>query len=214
RPPDAMEAPPYRSTFGVKTQVFTGADGLEVSRVSLPAHLELTDHSHRWSQICLVRQGTYCERVQSRTAALQPGSALFRPAQVMPSNRVGPEPIDAVLIEFQSGTLPALRQIAPPDEPIYTSPGTFADLAIDLQAELDCPDPFTPTVIATLVPLCAIRLLRLREERGHHPAWLHRALAIVRGQFTEKITSTGLAQQLGISQGQLARGFRRYKQRS
>src|SRR5262249_42178611 len=108
----------------------------------------------------------------------------------------------------------ALRQIASPDEPIYASPGTFADLAIDLQAELDCPDRFTPTVMATLIPLCAIRLLRLQEERGHYPAWMHVAVAIGRAQFTEKITSTGLAQQLGISQGQLARGFRRYKQRS
>ena len=71
-------------------------------------------------------------------------------------------------------------------------------------------------MIAALIPICVIRLLRFvgREGRGNQPAWFRQALEIARAQFSENITSAGLARQIGTTQAQLARAFRRFQHQS
>jgi AraC-like DNA-binding protein/quercetin dioxygenase-like cupin family protein len=207
--------PADASTFGRVTQTVV-VPGIEVSRVTLPARLRLSAHAHRRSQICLVLHGSYQEEIDQRKVALQPGGLVFRPAQVMHSNRVGSQTIRAILIDLEPHALPALQELPLPQEPTYIPPGAFDDVALELQAELERPDRFSPCVVAALIELSAIRLIRLVRDRNeaNYPDWYARALAIVREHFAERISLPGLARKVGATAGQVARTFRRFEHRS
>lgn len=185
-----------------------------VSEVSIPpAAAPLARHRHERAQLHLVLEGEYAEDARDGRHALGPGSILFRPAGELHANEFGDDAVHGVLIEFD-GTpagsgLPGLSA----ERPLYLSaPGSGA-LRFDFDREVGRKDAESETALTGLA-LCAVaevsRLARGAAERRRPPAWVAKAVALVKRRSADDLRLARLAAAVGVSPVQLAAAFRRH----
>jgi len=187
--------------------------GLSLSEVVYARDLRLPRHSHEPACFCLILRGSCTESYQGKTLDCQPLQLKFRPAGESHSNHYGSTRVRSFLVEVEAAWLGRAREYVDHLE----SPGIFRGeplvwLAMKLRSEARQPDRFTPLSVEGLMleMLAEISRKTLQAKQGARPRWLSRAREILHEQFSERVTLTHLAADVGVHPSYLAVAFRRH----
>jgi AraC family transcriptional regulator len=98
------------------------------------------------------------------------------------------------------------------DGPADFQGGSVVWLAHRLYEEFQLPDPFSYLAVQglTLEIIAAASRCLASIDRRTPPPWLARAMEILRSSFTDRLSLSRLAQEVGIHEVYLARAFRRH----
>ena len=185
-------------------------DGLTISTVTLDAGLVCASHAHDRDQLCVVLEGCYEERTGTEVVALCPGSALWRRAGKVHSNRFGLQDVEVILADIEPDRSRKLRLNSTGCD-AYFLPGTFDEIYRELLAEARRSDPSSRLAIEALVCLLAARVgRRCKLPAAPMPDWLSTAGEIIRSEYAGKLTLSQVATACGVHRVTLAVGFRRY----
>jgi AraC family transcriptional regulator len=197
------------NTFG-RSHIVLCRDGLTVSTVTLHAGLVCASHAHDRNQLCVVLEGCYEERSDAEVVGLCPGSALWRRAGKVHSNRVGMQDVEVILADIEPDRSRKLRlNVAGCDA--FFLPGTFDEIYREFLTEARRSDPFSRLAIEALVCLLAARVgRRCKLPAAPMPEWLSTAAELIRSEYTGKLTLSQVAAASGVHRVTLAVGFRRY----
>jgi len=202
------------NTFG-SSQVLLCREGLTVSTVVLAPGSRFAPHSHQLDQLCVVLHGHYeescgaCSRVP-----LHPGSVVWRRAGELHSNTVGPEEVQAILVDIEArrSSQLALGSMAPA---AYFVPGTFDEIHCELVNEAHRSDAVSHLAIEALICVLAAGVRRLgRQPKGATPEWLFKAVALIRSEYSRSIRLSEIAAAARVHRVSLAVAFRHYLGRS
>lgn len=206
-----QQKPSHRNHHG---QIINSRDlpGLSLSEVTYAQNLRLARHSHEQACFCLVLRGSYTESYRGRTLECEPLHLKFRPAGESHSNHYGGTPVRSFLVEVGAAWLERAREYAAPlESPALFRGESLVWLALKLRGEARQPDRFTPLSVEGLMleMLAETSRKTLRLKEGARPRWLSRAREILHEQFSERVTLTRLAAEVGVHPAYLATAFRR-----
>ena len=189
---------------------------LSIGETFIPASAQpLRPHRHPFAQIHLVLEGRYVESSRGRNFNLGPGSALFRPAQELHSNRFVGAAVRGLLVDLEPSITAWLLPGVDVSMPCYFPDNTFDDLrtAFACEAKQDGSERYT--VLHALALTLAARISRLSRDRASaRPLWIEEALAIIRNRYFEELHLAALASEIGVSASTVAMGFRRFLRQS
>lgn len=183
-------------------------DGLRIAEVSMPAGLDLGDHSHPTGQVVFVLEGRYREEWDRRRVRLAPGSVIYRPPGRSHANRFGTGGALTLVVSYGGDRLASLARRA---EPIRM-PALLDDLCAVVTLEMRRDGESTP-VLEGLAMVLAARVDRFAATPGR-PAWLDEALAFIGEHHAEPIGLASVSARVGVHRATLAACFRRFLGRS
>jgi len=181
--------------------------GFAVSDLRFPAGLTLEPHDHQRPTIAVVVSGGFDGWWSGREAPCGPGTVLVEAAGERHSNRFSARFGTRVLVVQPEGEGPIPERPGPRQRP------DALPLAWRMGEELRSPDAVTPIALEGLA--LELSALAARDSRlSSGAAWHLKAAALIQEQYTQPITLSWLAAELGVSSGHLAREFRRRHGRS
>ncbi len=171
----------------------------------------LGPHVHPDAQIHLVLNGRYVESSRGRTFDLGTGSALFRPAREIHTNRFLGTPVRGLLVDIDSRMLDQLLPGLDPSVPCYFPANTFDDLCADFEYETRQDPSERHMALHALALRLAVRLSRhARSLATAKPAWVEHAKALIWERYPEDLRLASLSCAVGVAPSALAAAFRRY----
>lgn len=200
------------SIYG-KTLCTTGAFGFQVREAAYLSGLRTPWHRHGYPYFAYTLRGT--SRQTYRTGNLQccPGTLVFHtPEEVHRDAFVAPD-VRVLQIEIVSPrveNLQPLLELLPPSKDL-THPLANCT-ASRLCRELRQMDELSPLAIEGLVLELIAGLVRyaIRRPGRQVSAWLSRAEELIRRRFSEHLTLSAIAKEIGVHPVHLAREFRRH----
>jgi AraC family transcriptional regulator len=189
---------------------------MSVAETFIPASAQpLRPHRHELAQLHLVLQGSYVENSRGNNFTLGPGSALFRPANELHSNQFRRATVRGLLIDIdQSATAELLPRIDA-SQPRYFPAHTFDDLCGSFRLEGTQELSERNTVLHALALALTARISQLSRLCDNEiPAWLSKAVAIVRNRYAEDLRLTALSREIGVPSAFLAKAFRQHLRQS
>jgi len=208
------QEPSHRNHHG---EIITshGLHGLSLSEVAYAQNLRLPRHSHEQACFCLILRGSCTESYRGKTLECQPLHLKFRPAGESHSNHYAGTRVRCFLVEVEAAWLERARgYMADLRSPALFRGESLVRLAMGLRNEARQPDRFTPLSVEGLMleMLAETSRKALQVKEGARPRWLSRAREILHEQFSERVTLTGLAAEVGVHPAYLAVAFRRSHQ--
>ncbi|HLJ50924.1 MAG TPA: AraC family transcriptional regulator [Bryobacteraceae bacterium] len=175
----------------------------------------LGPHRHPYAQLHLVLKGTYVESSRGKDFDLGPGSALFRPAQELHTNRFVGTAVRGLLIDIEPSILSPLLPGLDLATPCYFPARTFDDLCSDFECESRQDASERYTALHALALTLAVRLSRHgRSLATAKPAWVEEAKVIICSRYSEDLRLGALSNEIGVAPSTLAAAFRTYMQQS
>ena len=164
-------------------------------------------HEHELAYVTLVLDGHYAEGGRHGWTELSPFSAIFNPAGVAHSSRVGDQGMKLFTIECRPRLLDEL-DLRLPDHPVV-DPGSSADaLARDVRVRgVQVGHRRCPHLESHLAEMLGT-LAGPAPEQTAAPRWLGRVKDRLRAHFREPIRVRDLAVEAGVHPVHLARVFR------
>lgn len=186
------------------------AAGLTLTETAYAPRQRLPKHSHDRACFVVVLAGGFSEVYEGRGRACRPSSVIFRPRQETHSDRFDERGARCLNVELSEQWV---RRVAADTRALDDSAdfrgGAFPGLAARLYGEYRRMDAASPLAIEGL-------LLEIVAEATRHttrgparglPAWLARAEELVRAQFREPLTLTGIASAVGAHPAHLSAAF-------
>jgi AraC family transcriptional regulator len=208
------QEPSHRNHHG---EIITsrGLQGLSLSEVTYAQNLRLPRHSHEQACFCFILRGSCTESYHGKTLDCRPLHLKFRPAGESHSNHYAGTRVRCFLVEVEAAWLERAREYAAPlESPALLGGESLVRLAMRLRSEARQPDRFTPLSVEGLMleMLAETSRKTLQVKEGARPRWLSRAREILHEQFSERVTLTRLAADVGVHPAYLAVAFRRRHQ--
>lgn len=193
-----------------ETLAALAAPTLKIARYSAGDAMAAHAHDEPW--LCLLLEGSYRERILTRTTDHAPGALLFCPAHTPHAQQIGRGGAVKLLVAPDPAALAFLRdeQVSLDEAPsVAPSPRALA-LGSRLRGELDLGDPFAPLaahglmleLLATFGRACRPR------TRGRPPAWLRLVHDQLREDPSVPLDLAALARLAGRHPVHLVRAFR------
>jgi AraC family transcriptional regulator len=192
----------------------------EVGRLTLTEYeyspdLKLSRHEHEQAYFCLVLQGSYDETFGRRTRKCEPMTVTFHPAGESHSDffyrtggRIFSVEVDPAWVE-RVGEISSLL-----DDSADFHGGALAALIIRMYNELHNPDNVSHLAIEGL----ALEVIAEASRRHINPStrkparWLEQARELLHERFSETLTLSLIAEQVGVHPVHLVREFRKHYQ--
>lgn len=175
-----------------------------------PGYL-IPKHAHELPCFCIVLRGGYREKFDDLTIECERNTVIFRPGGEPHDDRVGAAGAHCLLIEpnrlWTDGldTYPVL-----PQHP-WRWAGPVVPIGLNLYREFRFGDDLSSVIIEGLaleLATVGMRLTRLRTPS--RPKWLVHATDILHSSFSEAISLSSVASQVGVHPVSLARAFRQH----
>jgi AraC family transcriptional regulator len=189
--------------------------GIILSEVVAGQRRRLPRHDHDGPFFCMLLAGDYQEKAAGRALRYAAGGLAFHPAGLVHADDLaaGSRLFGIQLsAEYQArladlGARPELRLAGPQSG--------LSWLAARVRREWRRADPCAALAIEGLVLEMLAALARFEPRaRTECPAWVDRALEVVRADYARPLTVASLAGAVGVEPARLARAFRRFHGRS
>lgn len=177
-----------------------------------PARLVQPRHAHESPYFSLVLQGGYTENFRRRSLMREPSTLIFHPAEQEHSVRYH-SPVRIFRFEMKPLFVSRLDQYSKPLlSPAEFQSGLSVSLAARLYREFQRMDAISPIIIEGIVLEIMGEALRreMSESESRAPRWLNRAKEILHEQFSEDLTLSSIADEVGVHPVYLARQFRKH----
>lgn len=191
--------------------------GFSIKEFTQPPYRRLPWHEHRDASVCFVVSGSYSERVGGQDRECPPHSMVFKPPAERHADQFGRHGGKCLLIEITPARLESIE----PFSRITAQPGLvrnarLAALGHRLYGEFADADPFSPLAIEGLVLEVLVEASRagVDEPLTARPKWLRQAHELIHDSFSEPLTLSSVAREVGVHPSHLARTFRRHYRRS
>ncbi len=184
-----------------------------VERLYRP-NLEVPPHAHKCAHMVINLRGAYLQRLSGKELKFAPWTVGFYPAGEGHSSTYSPLGARTLHVELTREFLDRLREACPSLDHFLVSHGDkSAAICGEIYREFRAQDPTSPLVIEGLVLQLFGEMSRVSsEERNHRPSWLSRADSMIRERFTEQLTLSHIATEVGVHPVHLAREYRRHYQ--
>jgi AraC family transcriptional regulator len=197
-------------TLGERLRRIEGP-GLSICEVSYAPGTTMQAHAHENSNVSLVIQGSFEERIGDTLYRLGPGSVVVKPGGTIHANRYGPTGARAMVIEFLTGGgMPAWAEEEIAGRCRWIQSGPCVASAVRTYCQAFAPegagsDPWTGVIDilataqaeASVLDHQANRMVRVARELLH-------------AHFAESIETRQIAAELEVHPVYLARAFRRH----
>jgi AraC family transcriptional regulator len=204
---DALRSVPV--TFGTN-KVELCRDGLTVSTVTLNAGVKFGWHAHTHDQLCVVLEGRYEERCDTRVVALRAGSVLWRQAGEMHANLIGGDDVEVILIDMEPKRSKGFGLYSAGRAAYFVS-GTFDEIHRELASEMRRSDQASRIAIEGLVYLLAARAGRhCTLPKSGVPEWLSKVVEQVRSEYSRRLSLSQVATAAGVHPVTASVAFRRH----
>jgi AraC family transcriptional regulator len=189
--------------------------GLTLAETEYASGLHVPAHAHDHGLCCLVLEGSFTERIGSRSTSLEPGSLIFHPPDEPHSHDFARSGGRCFNIQFGSAWVErmeslGLRQPGSPASLHRTRAGWLAD---QLYQEFRTSDSASLLSVEGFALALLGEIARTGspgERSGAKPGWLLRAVDHLHTHFLEPISLTELAHRVDIDPSHLARTFREF----
>jgi len=192
------------------TQRRSEAAGLVLSEVTHLHGRKLPEHTHQSAYFGLLVDGSYTERFTQRTTEYGPFTLGFHPPEFTHMDEIGPCGSRMFCIEVRDEFWTKTREYltAPKFTPdLCGAETTWLALRLYRQFRAGILDSFQmEEICAEMVERCG--QANVGGERSW-PAWLERAVELLRESFRSALTLDGIAQQIGMHPIHLSRVFRK-----
>ena len=166
-------------------------------------------HRHERACFTALLDGSYREEFHACSLECAPGNLLFRPADAVHRDRIGPQGARCLIVELSPAwtrrmggagvTLDAPRQSR-------QSPLLLARIA----REMEQPDDLSPLVLEGLVLELAVSFFRTLRRPTGPSGWLAETRDSLQEEFRSPFRLGELAGRAGVHPAHLARAFRRH----
>ncbi len=186
--------------------------GISLTEIVYAPQLKVPRHSHQHACFGLVLQGAYDEIYRNKTLSSGLSSIKFRPAEESHANYYGGSQVRCFLIEPEGEWLARLSAHAGLRAPLVFRDNSLVWLALKIRGELRQMDEVTPMAVEGLMlemlAEASRRAARMRARK--YPRWLEQAREILHGQFSDPLTLSQIAEEVGTHPVYLASAFRRH----
>ncbi|MGH9970760.1 MAG: helix-turn-helix domain-containing protein [Pyrinomonadaceae bacterium] len=176
----------------------------------------LPEHSHQLAYFCLLVDGDYSESLGRKTVSYKPLTVMFHPPELTHRDEVGMGGGHFFSVEMESRWLQRLREYSTvPDTITPTHGGDLTWLAMRLYREFLEPDTCSPLAVEGLVMAMLTDVTRIRsKDERQMPRWLDQGLDLIREEFRQNLTVSGIAAEVGIHPFHFSRVFQQFKRQT
>jgi AraC family transcriptional regulator len=192
----------------------------DLSERVYPARFRTPRHSHKQALFCYVVQGDYTETYGGKTRECSQSALLFHPADETHAEHFHDSGGRSFIIEIAPEWLERVREYAAvADDPAEFHGGPHELLARRLYKEFTLMDGVSPLVIEGLMLEMIGETARLnaynsRISADQTPRWLQQARDLLHARFTERLTLSEVASDVGVHPVHLAQAFHKSYQRT
>jgi len=186
---------------------------LTLTETVYPPAYRVPMHRHELPWFGFVLEGSILEILGRKLFDCKPLKLLYRVPDDAHANQSGDRGSRCLTVELKEAFFRGFVQSAGIlRDPAEFDGGLLPSLMLRLYNEFNCIDDASPLAVEGL----ALELLAESHrrsgiiEKGTPPIWVKRAMELVRQQFTESLSLTAIAREIGAHPVQLARGFRKY----
>lgn len=171
----------------------------------MPPGCVLGSHAHEAAQICFVLEGEYEERTLTSRRTLSPGDVFYRPAAAPHSNEFASESVLTLLVSYRHDLRMGDRDHLQP------IPFTVVQrLRRELVREIRRDDDSLWEIEGLGLLLGATIRHWLAQGSSAPPDWIRAAMALIDRRFTEPISLSTIASEVGVHRTTLSAGFRHW----
>ena len=195
-----------------KVRMQCSVPGFRLLEVVHPGGIKLPKHAHESAFFTVVLHGAMIENFATRAMESSAGMVCFNAAHEEHSNIVAPAGTRSLILEVETElTERALRRSPSFVQSAVFNGGEVNCLGTKLIREWVQFDDVSPLAIEGLgLELIAARCRTARAWKLKRPDWLQRALDIIHARFTEAISVSYIAGEVGVHRVHLARSFRQH----
>jgi AraC family transcriptional regulator len=197
-------------TFGEEICKFEAGD-FTITETLHSSFLLLPRHDHELANLNFTINGSFRETIGRRPQECGPSSIVVKPAGEAHADKYGASGAHSLIIEVPSRLVNTHPQLSD----LFESPGhirnTFlARIAMKLYGECRATDEPSLLLIEGLILELLAHAARLDSNRlESSPEWLDNVRRILHERFTEPLSLSIVADQVGIHPSHLARSFRK-----
>ena len=210
---DVFESNDGASQFYGKVVGRHQSSGLLLTEVRHSAGRRLPLHSHESAYFCLLLDGAYWEYYGSRTFTYKPMTIMFHPPELTHQDEVGDKGGHFFSIEMDSRWMDRLKEFSKiPKDIIETGSSDLLWLGMRLYREFQEPGVCAALAIEGLVTSMLADMAScdgIKREKCR-PLWLRRAVDLIEAQFSQKLTLTRIAAEVGVHPFHLSKVFRQF----
>src|SRR5215469_3047925 len=208
----SVSRPKFGTFYGEITKRREFPD-LTLTETVYPAGYRVPMHRHELPWFGFVLEGSILEILGRKLFDCRPLKLLYRVPDAGHANQSGDRGSRCLTVELKEAFFRCFVQCSGIlRDPAEFDGGLLPSLMLRLYNEFNSVDNVSPLAIEGL----ALELLAESHrrsgvvERGIPPIWVKRAMELIRQQFAEGLSLTGIAREIGAHPVQLARGFRKY----
>ena len=188
-------------------------DGLMITESLRGPQENLPKHSHEFTNVNLVLNGTFRETVGSVQKYCEPNSLVIRPGGEFHTNEYGPEGSHCLIIEILPQRLKMLSELSPVLD--CAAHWRFPWLKSQIQRFYREFQMCDTTALFALDCILLETLSRLSENGGGRgyskpPSWLWKANEYIHDQFRNPLKLYQIANEVGVHPAHLSKSFRKY----
>ncbi len=194
----------------VRTRSF---GGFRITETAHKSGQVLEPHSHRHPSISIVQSGSFNETIGKRAFECVAGTVFYKPGDHVHTNEYGHKGARTLLIELMPERQAALeRDHRLPRDCVELGDRCASGVATAIAREFFTVDSTSALALEglTIELLAATLRARPSETESRPPAWLARAIEVLREHFSEPISLIDLATEVDIHPVHVARVFRRH----
>ncbi|NOT60765.1 MAG: helix-turn-helix transcriptional regulator [Acidobacteria bacterium] len=186
--------------------------GLELTeRVYSPGY-QTPKHTHKQALFCYVMQGSYTENYGGKVRECHASTLLFHPPGELHAEHFHDAGGHSFIVEMTPDWMAQTKQhLTVADNSAHFQGGAFELLSRKLYREFTQPDEASSLIIEGVVMEMLGETVRHAnaKEYCHSPGWLRQARELVHERFTENLTLTEIAGNVGVHPVHLAQTFRK-----
>lgn len=183
-----------------------------ITERNYPAGYSTPIHAHERALFCLVLDGGYEERHCRRMLQCTSTTMLFHAAHEDHLEKFGDCGARSLIVELAPEWLERIRQIASLNlqSTLAHEGGMLQPVCAKLYQEFLSGDPVSGVVIEGVLLELAGEFFRTETRRElKRPAWLARAVDVIRENFPSRLSLSGIAGEVGVHPVHLAQSFRK-----
>lgn len=187
------------------------AGGFVLTETIHSPSLVLPRHDHEYPNINFTIRGSFRETIGHRPQECCASSLLIKPAGEAHANEYGTDGAHCLIIEVPNRRLESFRPLSS----LFEKPGHIENAflsfaAMNVYRELHASGGPSPLLIEGLVLELLAHTAKVEPGRSTRPEWLDKARRIMHERFTEQLSLSVVAENVGIHPSHLARSFRRF----
>jgi AraC family transcriptional regulator len=168
-------------------------------------------HAHRNAYFCLVQQGEYFERFDTRSRRCSPQTFAFHTPDETHSEQISGTDVRSLNVEVSAEWLRMVQELAPVlREPVACQGGAPAWLAARIYREFRWGDRASRLMIEGMLLEIAGELDRRASACVGQPPWLTAVRDLLHARFRDNVTLADIAAEAGTHPVHVAAVFRRY----